>query len=264
MSDTQSNTGGSGDAGGASSPPPSGGVASRMINHMSANKVEAALWLTRLFTIACTFNFFLPIFGSNPGSMYQKALLSNAATSALRLHQRLPNFQLNREFFGLLLLEDSAHYLFYSLIFVYSYPITMVLVPLFLFALLHASSYTKQVFNQIGPDSVQIIRNLITKLEAHGRNVLRFIACNEIFLMPAIIFMLFSGHSSLLLPFVYYRFLTLRYSSRRNPYCRQLFYELRVTVESLTSRAGCPAFLRNMSCKAIGLIARLAPAVPAQ
>lgn len=29
-----------------------------------------------------------------------------------------------------------------------------------------------------------------------------------------------SGQGSLLLPFIYYRFLTLRYTSRRNPYCR--------------------------------------------
>ena len=56
--------------------------------------------------------------------MYSKALLANAATSALRLHQRLPRVQLSREFFGALLIEDSAHYLLYSLVFLYSAPIT--------------------------------------------------------------------------------------------------------------------------------------------
>ncbi len=68
-----------------------------------------------------------PLFSNNPYVSYQRALLSNAATSALRLHQRLPNFQLSREFFGLLMLEDSAHYLFYSLIFVNSHPVTSIL-----------------------------------------------------------------------------------------------------------------------------------------
>lgn len=53
-----------------------------------------------------------------PNSYYQKALLSNGVTSALRLHQRVPNFQFSREYLGRLFLEDSAHYLFYSLIFV--------------------------------------------------------------------------------------------------------------------------------------------------
>ncbi|XP_076330014.1 transmembrane protein 33-like [Tachypleus tridentatus] len=82
------------------------------------------------------------VFRFNPYSCYYKALLSNAATSALRLHQRLPNVQLNREFLALLLMEDSCHYLFYSLIYLFSHPITLVLLPIFLFALLHSASYS--------------------------------------------------------------------------------------------------------------------------
>ena len=39
--------------------------------------------------------------------------MSNAATSALRLHQRLPRVAFTREFLATLLLEDSAHYLLY-------------------------------------------------------------------------------------------------------------------------------------------------------
>lgn len=60
-------------------------------------------------------------------SLYQRALIANAATSALRLHQRLPNFQLSREFLGMVMMEDSAHYLFYSLIFIMGYPVTSIL-----------------------------------------------------------------------------------------------------------------------------------------
>lgn len=162
----------------------------------------------------------------------------------------------------------------------------------------------------MGPNSLMFIRNLLDKLGSNQQNILKFIACNEIFLMPATVFMLFrynlftwiflwpvahnigilnqsehivlwfsflqlwyeqyfsfitstrfhhkwvmvcksswnltllnlissinvfvhfivleiphvfsfySGQGSLLLPFIYYRFLTLRYTSRRNPYCR--------------------------------------------
>ena len=61
-----------------------------------------------------------------PHSYYQKSLLSNAVTSALRLHQRVPNFQFSREYFGRLFLEDSAHYLFYSLIFVTGPPVSSI------------------------------------------------------------------------------------------------------------------------------------------
>lgn len=64
----------------------------------------------------------------NPYGFYQRALISNAATSALRLHQRLPHFQFSREFFAMLFLEDSCHYLMFSLIFMNGYPITSILI----------------------------------------------------------------------------------------------------------------------------------------
>ncbi|POI29273.1 hypothetical protein CIB84_006977 [Bambusicola thoracicus] len=153
-------------------------------------------------------------------SFYQRALLANALTSALRLHQRLPHFQLSRAFLAQALLEDSCHYLLYSLIFVNSYPVTMSIFPVLLFSLLHAATYTKKVLDARGSNSLPFLRNLLDKLNANQQNILKFIACNEIFLMPATVFMLFSGQGSLLQPFIYYRFLTLRYSSRRNPYCR--------------------------------------------
>lgn len=60
-------------------------------------------------------------------NFYQRALLANALTSALRLHQRLPRFQLSRAFLAQALQEDSCHYLLYSLILVNSYPITSIL-----------------------------------------------------------------------------------------------------------------------------------------
>merc|ERR1719483_1118198 len=72
----------------------------------------------------------------NPYNSYYKALMANAATSALRLHQRLPQVQFNRQFLSLFLMEDSAHY------FLFSAPITLVLAPMLLFAVLHFASYT--------------------------------------------------------------------------------------------------------------------------
>ncbi|XP_046326834.2 transmembrane protein 33-like [Haliotis rufescens] len=254
------NTGNTGTAGGEA--PRQG---NQVLAHMMGNKVEAALWFTRIFTVVCTILYMLPFFGGNPYSFYQRALISSAASSALRLHQRIPTVQFSREFLGRLFMEDSCHYLLFSIIFINSFPITMALCPVFLFALLHACSYTKTILNLMGPNSMQFLRNMIAKLEAQQINILRFIACNEIFLMPAIILMIFSGKSSLILPFVYYRFLSLRYSSRRNPYCRTLFTELRMMVEYVSNKPQCPGFLRNVCYKGIALVGRLAPATaPAQ
>jgi len=67
------------------------------------------------------------LYSGHPHSYYQKALLSNGVTSALRLHQRIPQFQLSREYMGRLFLEDSAHYLFYCLVFVTGPPVSSIL-----------------------------------------------------------------------------------------------------------------------------------------
>jgi len=234
---------------------------SPVIAHMVQHKVETGLWLTRIFTVLCAVLFLLPIMGGNPYSWYQRALCAAAASSALRLHQRVPQVQLNLAFLKSLLLEDSAHYLMYCVIFLNSAPLTMALVPVFLFALLHACNFTKLVLNLMGEGSMQFVRTAVGKLEAQQVNILRFIASTEIFLMPAVVVMIFSGKASFFLPFLYYRFLTLRYASRRNPYNRTLFAEFRVATEYLVSKPQCPQFLRNACFSGIGFISRLAPQV---
>ncbi|KAK7096755.1 transmembrane protein 33-like [Littorina saxatilis] len=264
MADTDNANNSSASDNGTTTPPPSSAQGTTVMGQLMANKVETLLWLTRIITIVCTIMFFLPFFGGNPYSLYQRALIASAATSALRLHQRIPAVQFNMDFLRRLFTEDSCHYLFFAILFINAYPITMAVVPVFLFALLHACSFTKLLVNTMGPNSMQFLRNMVGKLEQQQVNILRFIACNEIFLMPAVIVMVFSGKGSFFLPFVYYRFLTLRYQSRRNPYCRTLFAELRMTVEYLCGKPQCPQFLRNVCYKAIALISRLAPVVPAQ
>ncbi|KFP35626.1 Transmembrane protein 33, partial [Chlamydotis macqueenii] len=115
---------------------------------LMANKLDTAMWISRLFTVYCSALFVLPLLGLHEAaSFYQRALLANALTSALRLHQRLPHFQLSRAFLAQALLEDSCHYLLYSLIFVNSYPVTMSIFPVLLFSLLHAATYTKKVLD---------------------------------------------------------------------------------------------------------------------
>lgn len=227
-------------------------------NKLAENHVNTGLWVIRLVTIFFCLAYIFPVFG-NQLSHYHKALLGNAATSALRLHQRLPPFQFSREFFARMFVEDSCHYLFYSIIFMNVYPITMALIPVFLFAVLHSSSFTLTLITLLGQSESWAGRKLTTLVQQHQQNILRIIACTEIFLMPTIIFLAFTGRASILLPFVYYRFLSLRYTSQRNPYSRTMFYELRLSTEVLVYKPQCPAFIRNIVLKLIGFISRLAP-----
>ncbi|KAG8453621.1 hypothetical protein GDO86_000305 [Hymenochirus boettgeri] len=219
-----------------------------------ANKLDTAMWLSRWFTVYCSALFILPILGLHEAaSFYQRALLANALTSTLRLHQRLPHFQISRAFLAQALMRTVA----ISVVFTY----LLSIFPVLLFSLLHASTYTKKVLDAKGTNSVPFLRTFLDKLNSNQQNILKFVACNEIFLMPATVFMLLSGQGSLLQPFIYYRFLTLRYSSRRNPYCRTLFSELRIILEHLVMKPACPEFVRRLCLNSIAFISRLAPTV---
>jgi len=227
--------------------------------HVLEHKIDCGLWATRLATIVFTLGYIIPVLG-NPHQSYYKALMANAATSALRLHQRLPQVQLTREFFFQFLLEDSAHYLFYSIIFLYAAPITLALVPVVLFALLHSASYSLTLLDTLGQNSWWGARLLISFVEFQSMNILRMVAFNEIFLLPMVIFLIMSGRTSLVTPFLYYRFLGLRYSSRRNPYCRTMFHELRLALEHLAYSNKCPNIAKTLIYKVIQLVGNMAPA----
>jgi len=232
-------------------------------HHVLTHKIDLALWATRLATILFSIGYILPIF-DNPYNSYYKALMANAATSALRLHQRLPQVQLNRQFLYQFLLEDSAHYLFFSLIFLYAAPITLVLAPIVLFALLHFASYSLALLDTLGQNAWWGARLLISLVEFQSRNILRMVAFNEIFLMPFSVMMIFTGKTTIITPFLYYRFLGLRYGSRRNPYCRTMCHELRLSLEALAYSPKCPGFARNIIHKGIAFVSNLAPAMEAQ
>uniref|UniRef100_U5EI74 Putative conserved plasma membrane protein n=1 Tax=Corethrella appendiculata TaxID=1370023 RepID=U5EI74_9DIPT len=232
--------------------------------HILANKVDSLLWSSRVLTILFTVGYIIPIFG-NATNIYYKILMANALTSALRLHQRMPHFQLSREFLSLLLLEDSFHYLFYSLIFLYVSPVLFIVFPVVLFAILHSASYSLTLLDTLGQNSWWGARLLISIVEFQTRNILRFAAFAEIFIMPLIILLVFLGRAGFMTPFVYYHFLTLRYSSRRNPYTRNMFHDLRLATEAAANNPRIPTFARNILHSGISIVSRLAPPVqPAQ
>ncbi|KAK4887592.1 hypothetical protein RN001_003863 [Aquatica leii] len=226
--------------------------------HVLSHKIEVALWATRIFTVIFTLGYFIPIFG-NAHSSYYKALLSNAATSALRLHQRLGTVQFTRQFVAQLLTEDSCHYLFYSLIFIYVAPITWVLLPVFLFGVLHSASYSLTLLDSLGHNAWWGARLLISLVEFQSRNILRIISMTEIVLMPICIILVLKGKAGLLTPFIYYHFLVQRYTSRRNPYTRNMFHEIRVLLESTAHKPNMPTIVRSVLLGIVNFATKLAP-----
>ncbi|XP_050543945.1 Krueppel homolog 2 [Daktulosphaira vitifoliae] len=229
--------------------------------HIVTHKVEVTLWATRLAAIIFTFAYLVPLFW-NPASAYYRILLANAATSALRLHQRLPTMQISVQFLTQLFKEDSCHYLLYSLIFLYVSPNILIILPVFLFSLIHFASYSLTLLDLLGQNSWWGARLLISLVEFQSRSILRLIAFSEILVMPLTLFMSFFGRSGLLTIVFYYHFLTLRYASQRNPHTRLMFGDLRVAAENFANKPTTPSFLQSAILSGIATICRMAPTVP--
>ncbi|KAL7292470.1 hypothetical protein TKK_0014047 [Trichogramma kaykai] len=222
------------------------------------DKIKIAQWLLRCITIFFTLIFLIPIVG-NPFESYYKILLSCTATNLLRLHQRLPRITFTREFLQLLFLEDSFHYLFYTFVFQYTAPVTLVIIPVFLFALLHAASYSLTLLDCLGQNSWWGARLLISLVEFQSRNILKLCALCEILIMPLTVSLIFSGRAGLFTPIVYYQFLQLRLSSRRNPFTRNVFIELTNIFDSVAMKPSVPEFLRRIVRSIVDVMRRITP-----
>ncbi|GMR43141.1 hypothetical protein PMAYCL1PPCAC_13336 [Pristionchus mayeri] len=220
--------------------------------------MDCTMFATRLLTLFYTFSYFMP--GPNdPDAYYYKALAAAAATNALRLQQRLGGVTLSREFLQRLVAEDSAHYLFYSVVFLTTGSVTMALLPITLYALLHAANFAVVIMQNTGRANSSFCLKLQNLCATQTQNCLGIVACTEIFIVPLLVSLIFIGKASLFVPFVYYRFLTMRYSSRRNPYTRQAFYQMRVSLQQISYSPSCPAIVGNLINRAVQVISNLAP-----
>uniref|UniRef100_A0A0R3WQA8 Transmembrane protein 33 n=1 Tax=Hydatigena taeniaeformis TaxID=6205 RepID=A0A0R3WQA8_HYDTA len=235
---------------------------------LSSNWSNTLMYITRLVTILSCLLFFLGTPFGNTYPWYQRALIANAATFALRLHQRIAQRgnqpRLSQESMQLIVSEDSLHYLLYSVIFLLTPPVTVALAPIFCFAFLHCLGFTQNLLMLYAGKSenpsilTKKILDCISMAQGHSDNVLRIIAIHEILLMVISIVLAFSGRIPLL-PFFYYHFLKLRYTSRRNPYCRRVFSELRIAFHQLADHPNCPQFVRSIIRGTVNFISRLSP-----
>ncbi|CEF66196.1 Transmembrane protein 33 [Strongyloides ratti] len=187
-------------------------------------------------------------------------MIAGAVTNGIRLSQRLgENLQFSREFVTNAVLEDSFHYLLYSLLFAMSAPMTMALVPVALFGLLHSINFINKVAQNTGHGNNGII------IKAHGlvnqqtKNLLGIVATGEIFMFPILFGLIFIGKGTIFLPIVYYKFLCLRYSSRRNPYTRVAFSQMKTSLVQASASSSCPRFVSSFIYKAIAFVERLSP-----
>uniref|UniRef100_A0A0K0F5Y9 Transmembrane protein 33 homolog (inferred by orthology to a C. elegans protein) n=1 Tax=Strongyloides venezuelensis TaxID=75913 RepID=A0A0K0F5Y9_STRVS len=229
-----------------------------IMEYLKADPSNAFLCILRIATVFFSILYLLP--SRDNGTYYNKAMIAAAVTNGIRLSQRLGgNFQLTREFINNAILEDSFHYLVYSLVFAVSTPMTMALVPVSLFGLLHSINYINKVAQNTGHGNNGIIVKAHTLVNQQTDNLLGIVATGEIFMFPILFGLIFTGKGTIFLPIVYYKFLCFRYSSRRNPYTRIAFSQMKTSLTQASISPKCPAIASNFIHKAIALVERLAP-----
>jgi len=223
--------------------------------YIQVDRISFVMFLLRVFTLYAGLMAIL-----NPYSAhFSKVLMASAAVNALRLHQRIPRISFSAQTLQNVLAEDSGHYLAFSLMFLSArQSASMVIMPLIAFALMHSCSYIAKLFNETNCKQISFVQNAVNYIRSKNTSLLQFIAMNEIFLMPMVIYLAFTGHG-IFLPIIYYRFLLLRYSSERNPYNRMCFQQLNALCMEFARRPSCPGVVRSIIFKGQEVIARMAP-----
>lgn len=234
-----------------------------VLDYVSANRLETLYFTLRLVTIYFAITYLLPMFsGPAQKNAYMKAFVAGAATNAFRLHQRMRDSHqpiFSRYFLSELFLEDSAHYLFYCLIFAMATPVTMALVPIVLYALLHSLNFGIKTANEFGFGNSPTVVKLTQLKTQLTPSTLSMIAWSEIALFPIFTVMIFAGKANIFFPLIYGRFLSMRYISRRNPYTRAVFANMKQSVLSFAGNPSCPNIVRNGIIKIVNLVERLSP-----
>lgn len=95
--------------------------------------------------------------------------------------------------------------------------------------------------------------------ETYWKNLLQIIALAEITIIPLMIIGLFTGVCSILTIIAYYRFILMRYTSRRNAYTRAMFADLRFAVQRVAYHPSCPTLVRTIVDNMIMVCSRLGP-----
>lgn len=219
-----------------STTPPARGWDS-VVEHVTNHKIDFILAITRALTVLCTISYLIGFPGPS-SNRFKQALLMNAATSSLRLHQRMPPpplNQLSRAYFMNLIREDSFHYLIFPLMFFTGHPIALALLPCALYALFNLAIYAISILDKLGNQD-QLKAKIVDLIAKYQQSLLHTVALSEVALMPIVVIGVFTRFVGIFVPILYYRFLMLRYNSTRNAHVKLLVSQIVTLASAQASR----------------------------
>ncbi|KAL5251386.1 hypothetical protein ACHWQZ_G016928 [Mnemiopsis leidyi] len=231
-------------------------------NYMMRDGKASVMFLARMFAVINGFTFAIASF-FNPALAYacfQRLMFAFGLASVVRLSQRLGPIQFTKQYMINVVLEDSAHYMLFACNFYAHKPTTVIGVIPTLYCLLQSTAFLLAMLQECHSPSWTVLKKQLNKVKENQQQLLRVVASAEIFVMPVVLIQLFTGQcGSILTPLVYYQFLMLRYMSRRNPYVRNAFTELKMAINQLIYKPSCPTIIRTIVTKVMGMIERLSP-----
>jgi hypothetical protein len=157
--------------------------------------------------------------------------------------------------------EDSGHYVLYSLFF-YNHYIAMFILPVYFYSILFVVKFIKGMEQFLPGGLRNLCHKINTVISSKQADIHRFIAYCEILNILFLAWKIITGHIFITTLFVYYYFLKLRYTSRRNASVRTVFSEIHEAVVGGASHPNCPTFLSTIIHKVVGFVSRLNPMPP--
>lgn len=224
-----------------SAPPPPGSPPSML--HSRWNQLQMMLFrmgiqsqfiwiLAHSAFLICAVLYLIPLGFSY--SAYYIAVLCSATAYGISLFSSIGFPKMNAAYMNTMLANDNFHYLFLSLALMTAMPLTVVLVPLAVYAFYHMCSFMRNNSTRVPPQYQTVFRDqiqpTIDKALARQQEALIWCAQMEYLSMVMILLNLFMGRSDVSLVIGFYWFLSFRY--RSNVYSKEVFIAMRDKVKS--------------------------------
>eukprot|EP00051_Salpingoeca_urceolata_P027760 m.483166 g.483166 ORF g.483166 m.483166 type:complete len:272 (-) comp22802_c0_seq1:127-942(-) len=246
-------------------PPAGAGAAPQqrqgIVGLLTSQPSSTVLFVARIASVVFSV-LFLVSTGFASLNNYRLALKMGTLSSAIRLYQRVADTppSLTLQFFRTLLLEDSFHYVLYTILLLGVKPSLVFLSPVAIFAFFHSTIFLRKLLTASNVGVLQRLVPTIGRLDTLATSGFVLVAKAELFIFFIIVFQtvtMMSGKYLVALA-AYPQFMLLRYFSRRNPHFRTVVAGLEQTLDGLSRSPSCPAIVARAYGNVKALVIKVA------
>ncbi|KAI8924016.1 hypothetical protein BC831DRAFT_467988 [Entophlyctis helioformis] len=223
-------------------------------------KLQFLWFVGHLTTVIQSLLFIVYGFYRPEGKNYYKAYYGTLLSYGIILYKSYGVPQFNMNYVQRIVRDENTQYFMLALIWVSSAPISVTLVPYFVFSFLHILNYVRNeiIPNTLGTSSAlgnTVAQRLGTFVNANHAKAINLVANHEVWVvMPFTILTIFMGQTSLFTPLVYAQFLSFRYAF--SPVTKQVFRGVETKFDGWLANPRVPEWGRTGYRKVKELIVR--------